>query len=379
MKVYHIGVISFDNEDSERELKAIGGIQGYIFELINFLLAKGISTGLIGKIYNYRKTSNLKYHQIQNDITSTNKFLILLFLKSIFLKLPENSVVHAHRPDHFSAFSFFKNVPSVISLHGQTARIINDRKGKSVRTIYKFLERFALKKTNAILAVDEITKNYYLNMYPQYKNKIYVIPTGVNTTIFKPLNKQKIREKLNFLKADKIVLYVGRIEPPKKIGDIVRAFELLVQKDESYKLVFVGDGVQLNEIKDLSTSLNLNRFVTFLGVRKRNELPELFNMADVSVLYSKNEGSPLSVKESLACGTPVVANCVGDVIKVVKNDYNGFLVEKESVDQLALKIQEAIKKSSDFNQNCLDSIQNYTIEKVNQKVIDLYIKVLNEQ
>jgi len=379
MKVYHIGIISFENKNTERVPKAIGGIQGYIIELINFLISKDISVGLLGKVYNFNKIEKFEYHQIQKEVTSTNKFLTALFLKSLFIKLPKDSIIHGHRPDHFAAFSLTKRNPSVISLHGQTARIINDRKGRLVRIIYNILEKFALKRTNAILPVDEITKNYYLKLYPQYKEKFYVIPTGVNIEIFRPLNKQKIRKKMGFSDSDKIILYVGRIEPPKKIEDIIKAFEILYTQDKSYKLILVGDGVLLNEIKDLTNRLSLNKAITFLGIRKRNELPEIFNIADVSVLYSKNEGSPLSIKESLACGIPVVANCVGDISTVVKNGYNGYLVEQESLSELALKLKTGIKNSSSLKESCIQSIQSYTTEIVNQKVLDLYKTILHER
>jgi len=379
MRVYHIGMISFENKNAKRELKAIGGIQGYIIELINFLMSKDISVGFIGKIYNFNKKNNFKYHEIQNNVTSTNKFLITLFLKSFFIKLPKDAIIHAHRPDHFTAFSFIKKTPSVISLHGQQAKTVNDRKGKLVRTIYNFLERVALKKTNAIVAVDDITKEYYLKLYPKYQQKIHVIPTGVNITDFKLLDKQDIRKKFGYTNDDKIILYVGRIEPPKKIEDIIKAFKIISLKDKAYKLIFVGDGVQLNEMKELSSSLSLEKSISFLGIRKRSELPEIYNLADISVLYSKNEGSPLSIKESLACGVPVVANCVGDISLVLKNGYNGNLVEHEGIEQLALKMKETIEKQYSMKSNCIDSIQNYTIEKVNQKVLDLYKKVLNEK
>jgi len=377
MNIFHIGTISFETTYAKRELKAIGGIQGYILELINFSLLKKFSIGFVGKVYNYSPKENFKYFEIQKKISSTNKFLIFLFFKSIFIKLPKRAVIHAHRPDHFAIFSFFKNNPSVISLHGQQARTVNDRKGKMVRFIYNSLEKYALKKSNVIVAVDEITKEFYLKLYPQYKDKMYVIPTGVNTANFKPLDKYKIREDMGFKRTDKIILYVGRVEPPKKIDGIIRAFQLLVKRDNSYKLIIVGDGVLLDEMKELSKTLGVNKETSFLGLRKRNELPEIFGMSDISVLYSKNEGSPLSVKESLACGIPVVASNVGDVPLIIKNDYNGYLVENESVEELALKMKLALNISTELKQNCIDSIQNYTIDKVNDEMINLYKSILN--
>lgn len=377
MNIFHIGVISFEAKGAKRELKAIGGIQGYILELIDFSLVKNLSIGFIGKVYNYHKKENFTYVEIQEKLSSTNKFLIYLFLKSFFIKLPKKAIIHAHRPDHYAAFTFFKRRPSVLTIHGQQARTVGDRKGKIIRTIYNFLERIALKKVNAMVAVDEITKEFYLKLYPQYKDKLYVIPTGVNTATFKPIDKHSIRKEMGFSNADKIILYVGRVEPPKKVDDIIRALKILIAQDNSYKLVIVGAGVQLEEMKELSKQQLVDKNISFLGLRKREELPNIFGMSDISVLYSNNEGSPLSIKESLACGTPVVANCVGDVKLVIKNDYNGYLVEKESVEELALKMKQAVDKSSELKQNCLNSIQNFTTEKVNLQMINLYKSLLN--
>lgn len=372
MKIFQIGVTSLETKSSKREIKSVGGIQMYILDLINISLKNNISVGFIGKIYNYRKIKGLDYIEIQKELTSNNYFLIVLFLKSLLIRLPKNSIVHAHRPDHLAVFIIFKKLKSIISLHGQQAKTVNDRKGIIVRSIYNFLEKYAINRSDAIIAVDEITKNYYLNRYNAISNKIFVIPTGIDTTIFKPKNKFKIREKLGFSSSDKIISYVGRIAPPKRIGDILKAFEILVKNDKYYKLIIVGDGVLFDDMKELSEHLNLNDQVRFFGIRKRNELPDIYNISDISVLYSDNEGSPLAVKESLACGVPVVSNRVGDIPTIIENGYNGYLVDKESIEDLSLKMKIAIEKASDFRNNCINSIQQYTTDKVNQKVIDLY-------
>lgn len=378
MKVFHIGTIALETKETKRELKSIGGISGYIIELINYSLSKDISIGFFGKIYNYSKNSSISYFQVQDKVSSTNKFLVCLFLKSIITSMPKDSIIHAHRPDHLAAFLFFNRRPSVISLHGQQAHTVNIRKGILVRTIYHILEKYAFKKAKALIAVDPITFKFYAGLYPEYQQKMYTIPTGVNTDSFKPISKDISKKLLGFDIKEKVIIYVGRIEPPKRLDIVLKAFQIVLKKDTDYRLLVVGDGVLMPEIKTLSSKLKLDKKVSFLGVRKRNELAALFNVANVSILISGNEGSPLSVKESLACGIPVIANDVGDISLIVKDSFNGYIVDKENIQDIANKLLLAGREAEKMKQNCIDSSQKYTIERVSQEVIDVYKKISND-
>jgi len=378
MKVYHIGTISCETNQSGRELKAIGGISGYIKDLIDYSLINNIKIGLIGKIFNYEELAGIDYIKVQDKVSGTNKFLIALLFKSLITKIPKDVVIHAHRPDHLAAFYFFKRRKSIVTLHGQQALTVNIRKSGVIRFIYRALENYSFKKVLALIAVDSITNNYYSNLYPRYKHKILKISTGVNTELFKPMDKSPCREELGFKASDKIVVYVGRVEPPKRLDIIIKAFEKLVSKDTTYKLAIVGDGVSMNGIKKMVEDLVLNENVYFMGVRKRIELPKIFCAADISVLISDNEGSPLSVKESLACGVPVVANDVGDISEIVKSQHNGFIVNPNDLDEIVQKLAFAASNSSAMKSACLESVKDFSIETVNHKVLQLYNTVFNE-
>jgi glycosyltransferase involved in cell wall biosynthesis len=372
MEVYHIGTIAFESEKSKRETKSIGGISSYIAELINYSMKTEMKIGLVGKIFNYQLNQNFTYIKVQNKITSTNIFLIKLFIKSITAKIHKKAIIHAHRPDHLSAFILLKNRKSVLSLHGQQALTVNIRKGKLIRSIYKTLERYAFRKADALIAVDSVTEEFYAALYPKHKHKLLIIPTGVDTQTFRPFEREICCNNLGFNISDKIIIYVGRIEPPKKVDTIIKAFRILVDEDITYKLVLVGDGVLMNSMKSLSSKLQLSKNIIFLGVRKRNELPQLFSSANASILISGNEGSPLSVKESLACGVPVIANNVGDISEIIKDSLNGYIVDPDNVSEIVKKIRITVNDCLKMKQACIDSIQEYKIESVYQKVLNVY-------
>lgn len=377
MNICYIGSVIFPGINND-ESPNIGGIQEYIFSLMNYIKALGFDITFVGKIFYFKEIKGLKYYEIQKKISSNNLFLIHLFLNSIRIRIDNNSVVHAHRPDHLAAFTLFKKNKSIVTLHGQQALTVFKRKGWIIRTIYSLLEKIALKKANYILATDKITQNYYSKRYPHYKYKIAITPTGVDLNIFKPLDKDKIRKKLGYDDSDRIILYLGRIGPPKRVADIIKSFSILKKEMPKVKLVIIGDGVKKHEMEKLASKLSLSNSIYFLGARMRDELPELINAADISVLYSGNEGSPLSVKESLACGIPVVANRVGDIDEIIESGKNGYILDKENNYELSELMKKCLKESSSMKFECIESVKPYSHDLINKKVFDIYNKLIDQ-
>lgn len=89
------------------------------------------------------------------------------------------------------------------------------------------------------------------------------------------MSSESIRVKYNIHSADKLLLSVARIEPDKGIQNIARALPLLLQKIKNVKLMIVGDGSYLNEIKKLVKELDLEDHVIFTGFVPFKELPTL--------------------------------------------------------------------------------------------------------
>lgn len=372
MNICHIGSYSYTSENGEREAKAIGGISGYIYDLVSYLLRNNHYIYFIGKIYFFNKQKNLVYKEIQKNPSSTNRFLLALFFKSFFITIPKDTIIHAHRPDHLAVFAWFRKNACVLTLHGQQSRTVNHRKGLLIRWIYGVLEYIALRRVNIVIATDRITEQYYLSIYPWLRSKLRVIPTGIDTNMFKKIDKSHCREFLHLVKDAKILMYIGRIEPPKRVDDIISAFKYVYKIYPKTKLIIIGDGVLLNEMKHQVVNNNLEDGVMFIGVVMRNDLPFWINAADLTILYSYNEGSPLSIKESLACGVPVIANKVGDMEDIIVNGRNGFIIEQEDNVSISKIIETSLYKYI-FNSNeCIESIEKYSLKKIYKQIESLY-------
>ena len=373
MNIVLLGTAFFSSDAVSKPSKT-NGIAALISELLQYLLEANFQIIFIGKIYHFSQTLHreLAYHEVYKNEVGTIKFLFGLLIKGLTVKINKNSIIHVHRPDHLLPFAFFKKNPAIVTIHGQQAITIKKRKGKLIRFIYNILERYAFKKAMYITVTDDVSYKYYTTRYKNITSKIHIIPTAVDLDKFRPMNKNFLRTKYGFSLDSKICLYIGRIEPPKRIYNIINAFEMCMRQVPNVKLVIVGDGKDREKMVSHVETLGITDDVYFLGNRSRDELPEIINCGDILVLYSSNEGSPMSVKESLACGIPVVANNVGDILQTITEGKTGFIVRNESDEELTKKILLCMESSHKMREYCLNKAREFSKDLIFEKFTKIY-------
>jgi len=198
-------------------------------------------------------------------------------------------------------------------------------------------ERHLAQISEILVSSSEQEKRNLLEEYEIPPSKIKVIYPGVNKELFCPMNKKGVRLKLGFGEEDKIILYVGRIDPVKGLFNLIESLELL-RKEASLlynqlKLVVIGGGSKSSDhlkneeilrIKKIVKVKNLGEKIFFLGSKKQNKLKKYYSAADVLVMPSLYESFGLVVLEALACGTPVVVSRIGEMKTIIKEGKNGF-------------------------------------------------------
>lgn len=354
-----------------------GGIAAYERNLIYGMKEHNINM----EWFNNNIKINTQYeifdpNSMRNKNISGFKFLYLLLFKLINHDMNRHSIIHTQRPDSLLPFFLlnFKN-PKVCTLHGQNSRGITLKKGKFIGTIYKFIESFTLSRTEAIIAVDESTKKYYENLFPELRNRINVIPVGINLQVFKPLDVLKVRQKYKFNLNDKIILYLGRFEPEKNLELVIKSFAEL-KKEVSYgKLVLVGEGREKGRIKELIVDMDL-KDVYIIDTLVPSLVPEILNCADVLIITSKYESGPLVALESMACGIPVVTTDVGRVREFIKNEFVGKIVEYDEK-KIAFAIKELLfADRNKINKACRDTALDFSFDTTIKKTLDIYKKLV---
>ena len=202
-------------------------------------------------------------------------------------------------------------------------------------------EMLLTEKCQNIIAPTELEKNHLICSYATAAEKIKVIPCGVNLQLFRPLDKQESRLRLGF-NDEKIILFVGRIDPIKGLDSLIKSVAYLKNKKE-LRLVIIGDDAYsqplLRRIKKLVDDLHLKENVIFRGIVQQEELPYYYSAADVCSVVSYYESFGLVALEALACGTPVVARKVGILDQIIKQRETGWVLNADhNPEELAEKL-----------------------------------------
>jgi D-inositol-3-phosphate glycosyltransferase len=190
-----------------------------------------------------------------------------------------------------------------------------------------------------IVATDKEKQDitFYYHALPQ---KISVVPCGVNTGLFRPYGKTQSRKMLG-LTDNKILLFVGRIDPLKGIDQLLKAVQLMKDRDDLRLIIVGGDSgsrTEVEKLQKLAEELDISDRVTFQGIVKQDMLPYFYSAADVCVVPSYYESFGLVPLESLACGTPVVAANVAELKNIIKQGETGYIVPDNSPEKLAAAV-----------------------------------------
>jgi glycosyltransferase involved in cell wall biosynthesis len=179
---------------------------------------------------------------------------------------------------------------------------------KKARTIYSLSARRATR----VSTVSEHSKKDMVRFYRIPPEKIHVIPEGVDTRLFRPLddsaNLADWRARL-FGSDVPFLLYVGKPTERRNLSALIRTFALLKNEQKiPHRLLIAGAGLPgTSPFRRVIADLGLENQVTVLGYVQHEELVVVYNAADLLIYPSSYEGFGMPVLEAMACGTPVIA------------------------------------------------------------------------
>jgi len=209
-------------------------------------------------------------------------------------------------------------------------------------------------------------------------SRIHVIPNGVDTSLFRPADKDAAKRRLGLAPSRRLLVCVASLKRAKGQEELLRALPRVGGK---VRLVLIGAKADkegyLRRLRSLTRRVEPAGEVTFLGNVGRKTVADYLIAADLSVLPSHSEGCPNSVLESLACGTPVVATRVGALPELVRDGKTGLLVRPGDPEALGEAIRNALARTwrTDVIRR---SVANRSWAAVGKRVIKVFRIVLGE-
>ena len=182
------------------------------------------------------------------------------------------------------------------------------------------------------------------------KTQYFLIPgIGVEQKRFKPVDercKQKLREKNGFVAKDLLLVYAAEFIDRKNHLFLIRVAEKIKLTHPNVKFLFAGRGELHGEMIRLVDSNQLNDSIKFLGFR--TDIDEVFQMSDIGISASKQEGLGLNLIEEMMCEKPVVATDDRGHREIVFQGENGYLFKQNSIQDFIDKIELVLQSSEHY-------------------------------
>lgn len=281
--------------------------------------------------------------------------------------------------------------PKVVIIHNDIQKQIVSEKSEVLWSkfpwLYFMFEHFIFAFTDYIYTVSNNTLEFYQSKYTEQTEKFSFLPTWADTDIFFPKNESKFSIRNNLLSLsknlpinEKWILFVGRLQEQKAPLRVIDTFMEYYRKDNAACLIIIGAG-NLREAMVLHVKkLKIENKVFLLGNVNQETLALFYRASDVLLLTSNFEGMPMCVLEALGCGLPVVSTNVGEVKRVVKNEFSGEVVESILPEHISQSVEKVLSNPDIYSKdNCIKAISEYTPQKVLKPVYETVRRLYSEK
>ena len=326
-------------------------------------------------------TKNMYYHEVSVSdypLFEYAPYELLLSSKLVDVAINQKlDILHVHYaiPHASAAFSAQQilktrniDLPFITTLHGTDITLLG--KDKSFQPVIEF----AINQSDAVTAVSESLKEDTYQFFDIKKN-IEVIPNFIDPSLYRFAEDIELRSQ--FAEKDEVIItHISNFRKVKRVDDVIRIFEG-VQKQLSAKLLMVGDGPELHQVKNLARELGISDKVFFLGKSKRIE--QITSISDVFLLPSETESFGLVALEAMASGVAVVSSNVGGLPEVNKDGVTGFLNEVGDIEGMTASVLTILKDKDTlarFKTNALDHSQKFELNKIVPVYENLYLSLV---
>ncbi len=257
------------------------------------------------------------------------------------LKEKDFDIIHAHDWSAVPAAASLKEVTDapmvttlhslersrVGSIHSDMSKLIND------------LEWYGAYEADKVITVGEDIRDEILHHFSVPEEKLHHVPNGVFADKFQKGNSVRDEIALDW---EIPVLFVGRLCHQKGVRHLIEAMPKVLDKKPEVKFIVAGGGGGVDHYRNMAESIGVDDKAYFPGFVPDDQLIDLYNSVDATVMPSVYEPFGIVALESMSAGTPVVGSHVGGIKQTVVHEWTGLHVEPANPDSIAWGIEKAI-------------------------------------
>ncbi|MFA7253716.1 MAG: glycosyltransferase family 4 protein [Patescibacteria group bacterium] len=312
------------------------------------------------------------------SMSSKFDFLSILALKRIISKIKIEGnpfgplVIHSHGPRaglFASMIASKNNIHKIYTEHryGEGFRLTNFLND----FVQRQMIRKICRKQDLVIAVSTDVRNFIIKNKWASTAKISVISNAIAASCQK--------KKINTSTRAPIIGNIGSLNKQKGQIHLIRAFAGVNTKYPLATLEIIGDGPELEVLKEEVRRLSLKKHVTFLGEKK--DITRYMRHWSVFALPSIAETFGIVLLEAMNAGVPIVASKIGGVVDIIEDGKEGLLAEPASEKDLALKLLEILDHpalAAKLKRNAYERVKEFDWTKVIKKIEAAYLGVARE-
>ena len=348
---------------------APGGLEVFNYYLMRALIGKGIDATLYAPGDSSSDIpliplvdKSLQYSESEDFLSVPWNYRVMTVKEfAAYTRMIDKDLsnISADRIIHFSMVNFLpiylavkKNMPVLVTLHMAATNFH-----------FKFLEE--------IFSEDEIKKIHFIGVS---RNQAKMFPHTYKT-IANGVDSEELRFSKEFRDT---FIWIGRLVKEKGALDALESC-----KTANVSLEIGGEAKSRDEVRFVETQLKpaLTENILEMGLINREDKPNFYSAKATIFSSLLNEAAPLTIIESMSCGTPVIAYETGSAAEVIKDGYNGFLIKQGDISGIvaAIKKIESLSPSAylTMRENSRKTIEeNYTLDKMTDKYLETYQEIL---
>lgn len=375
----------------------MGGSERYIENVAKKMVELKHKVTILTGRYDFKKPIYEKIDEIEiikynvfnaNFLTCWISIILGVMKKIAIIKNIDLIVLH-HPQSAFGAIISKKNIKKVYHFyscwHKEWISILSFKKSKIIKytsfiwlkilpKIMESIQKYCLNKSDKIICLSEFSFKELIEIFKCPKEKIEIIPGGVDIEKFKlAFDKTIIRQKLQLPNDKKILLTVRRLVPRMGIENLIKAMSVVIKEFPNIFLVIVGKGSLLSYYQKMVEKLNLTNQIKFTGFVEDEELPLYYQSADLFILPTQElEGFGLVILEALSCGVPIIGTNIGAIPEILKKIDEKFIVKNNLAETIINFLKQENRMFFDLRNFV---VNNYSWTQIAKKIEREYLKL----